>query len=300
MRRKTLMNNKRYAIITPAYNESKMLPAVVKSITEQTVPPVKWIIVDDRSTDTTWEKIQSESEKYLFIKPVQLTGDVERRVGANVVHVFNAGLEKLTEGVDFIVKMDADLMLPPDYFETIIDQFNNDPSLGMVSGKTYIQRGDKWVLERIPDTHVSGACKSYRLQCFNEIEGLLPLLGWDILDGAKARMKGWVTKSLRDLPIYHLRLSSSAKGMLRGRLRTGRAMYTIRAHPLFVLGKSLFRAIEKPYLTSLLIPVGYILSYIKKPERLDDLDLEKFLRKEQISRLMGKTRKLEELAPRHL
>jgi hypothetical protein len=83
-------------------------------------------------------------------------------------------------------------------------------------------------------------------------------------------------------------------------MRTGRAMYTIRAHPLFVLGKSVFRGVEKPYLTSLLIPIGYLASFLTKPQRLEELELVNFLRREQISRLMGKTRDQEEWLPRRL
>lgn len=292
------MSLNRYAIITPAYNEALFLPKVIESIAGQTSKPLKWIIVDDRSSDNTWDVIQSEAQKHGFIEPLQLTGDKERRVGANVVHVFNEGLNTLDTDVDFIVKMDADVALPTDYFEIIASQFENDPMLGMVSGKTYIEEQGEWILERIPDTHVSGACKAYRMKCFNDIGGLSPFLGWDILDGAKARMKGWETRSLRDLPLYHMRLSSSARGMFRGRFRTGRAMYVIRAHPLFVLGKSAFRAIEKPYLSSLLIPFGYMACFFIRPERLDDLELAAFLRKEQLSRILGVTRGQEELIPR--
>jgi len=294
------MNKYKYAIITPAYNEAEFLPQVIESILNQNEKPLKWIIVDDRSTDNTWTLINSAAKMHPIIIPVQLTGSKERNVGANVVHVFEAGLKRLSEKIDFLVKMDADVILPSDYFAKIAQYFKNDPALGMASGKTYIQQANEWVLERIPDTHVSGACKSYRSECFTEIGGLIPLLGWDILDGAKARMKGWKTRSFRDLPIYHLRQSSSARGIFRGRIRTGRAMYTIRAHPLFVLGKSVFRGVEKPYLTSLLIPVGYLASFFTKPKRLEELELANFLRHEQISRLTGKTRAQEELLPRRL
>jgi len=291
------MSEYTYAIITPAHNEANFLPQVIESIAKQKIKPVKWIIVDDRSTDETWSVINSAAEIHCFIEPVRLSGSEDRKVGANVVRVFEEGLRKLTVDVDFLVKMDADVILPKDYFSRIIDRFEADAKLGMASGKTYIELDGCWVLERIPDTHVSGACKAYRKECFNDIGGLIPILGWDILDGAKARMKGWKTCSFRDLPLYHLRQSSYAKGVLRGRLRTGRAMYSIRAKPLFVLGKSLFRAIEKPYLTGLLIPLGYFASFITHPERLNDMGLARFLRREQVNRLMGRSLAQEELLP---
>ena len=289
-----------YSIVTPAYNEADFIPQVISSMAQQTHRPEQWVIVDDRSSDNTWDIIQNAAKEHHFIVPVQVQGDRERRVGANVVHVFEQGRAVLNKNVDILVKMDADVLLDPDYFDKIQAYFQKDPVLGMASGKTYIQRNGAWVLERIPDTHVSGACKAYRMACFDDMDGLLPLLGWDILDGAKARMKGWRTASFRDMPLYHLRLSGSARGMLRARMRTGRAMYTIRAHPLFVLGKSVFRALEKPYLTGLIIPFGYAWCFITRPERLADDELAAYLRSEQIGRIMGRTAKKEEWLPRKL
>jgi glycosyltransferase involved in cell wall biosynthesis len=294
------MNEAAYAIITPAHDESNSLPQVIKSIAGQSASPRKWIIVDDRSADDTWSVIKKAAEAHSFIEPLRLLGPQDRRVGANVVRVFEKGLEHLNLDVDFLVKMDADVVLPPDYFKRIFASFGADPMLGLASGKTHIKKNDGWVLERIPDTHVSGACKTYRTKCFYDIGGLIPILGWDILDGAKARMKGWRTRSLRDLPLFHLRQSSSARGMFRGRLRTGKAMYTIRAHPFFVLGKSFYRAIEKPYLTGLLIPLGYFASFLIRPKRLDDMELANFLRKEQLNRLIGRTLSQEEIFSRNL
>jgi biofilm PGA synthesis N-glycosyltransferase PgaC len=292
------MNSGRYVIITPAHNEAEFLPETIEGIVSQNVRPLKWIVVDDRSKDGTWQILQKAAQLHDWIIPVRIEGDEHRRVGANVVHVFNRGLEHLEDEVDFLVKMDADVILPEKYFEMIISSFAESQRLGMVSGKTYVREGEDWILERIPDTHVSGACKAYRWSCFSEMGGLLPLLGWDILDGAKARSLGWQTRSLRDLPLYHLRASGSARGMLRARMRTGRAMYTIRAHPLFVLGKSLFRAIEKPYLSGLLIPLGYIGSFFRRPPRLEDKELASFLRSEQLGRLSGRTIRQEELLTR--
>lgn len=286
---------KKVAIITPAYNEGPFLPEVIESIANQTLRPVKWVIVDDRSTDNTWEVIQNYCAKYDFIEGVRIEGDHERRVGSNVVHVFNKGLERIQFAYDFVVKMDADTVLKPEYFEEILKYFDADPTLGMASGKTYIKVGEEWELERIPDTHVSGACKIYKRECFEAIGGLYPLLGWDILDGVKARFKGFKTRSFADMPLYHLRKSGSARGMIRARFRTGLAMYTIRANPLFVVGKSLYRATEKPYLSALLIPVGYFCSYFTKNPRLPDLDVAAFLRKEQLGRVSGKSLRNEAL-----
>lgn len=292
--------SERYAIITPAHNEGRFLPRVIPGVATQVLPPVKWLILDDRSTDNTWDILTAAAARYAFVEPVRLAGPPGRRVGANVVHLFNQGLAKLPEGVDFVVKMDADVILPSPYFATLLARFAADPHLGLASGKTYTWQQGAWVLERIADSHVTGACKTYRRACLQDMGGLIPVLGWDILDVAQARRQGWQTHSFRDLPIYHLRLTGSAQGMMRANLSYGRCYYAIRAHPLFVLAKALYRALERPYGLGFYILAGYVGAALRQEKRLADLGLAAYLRQEQLARLEGRTWKQEEILPRKM
>ena len=43
----------RYVLITPARDEAQFIELTLKSVVAQTVPPVKWVIVSDGSTDGT-------------------------------------------------------------------------------------------------------------------------------------------------------------------------------------------------------------------------------------------------------
>jgi len=277
-----------YTIITPAYNEGRFLPLVIDSIINQSIPPFEWIIVDDRSLDNTWQQICSAAAKYNFIKPLRLSGDKSRRLGANVVYVFDEGCRNLSDPrVEFVIKMDADVILPKDYFAFLLERFIAEPELGMASGKTFCQEDNKWMLERCPDIHVVGPCKMYRHQCLKDIGGLIPILGWDKLDGAKARMKGWKTQSFKHLPVYHLRQMGSVMGMMKTHISYGKSCYYTREHPVFVIGRAVYRAMEKPYLSGLLIFVGYLMAVLKKEKRLDDLKLASFFRKEQLRRIFG-------------
>ncbi len=289
-----------YHIITPAHNEAAFLPRVMAAIAAQTLKPAKWVIVDDRSSDDTWKVIQAAALRYPFIEPLQVQGVPGPALGSNVVRVFNAGCARLEADPRFVVKMDADVLLPPEYFATLLARFQEEPRLGIASGKTYNQQQGKWVLERIADSHVTGACKTYRYACLRDMGGLIPILGWDILDVAQARRLGWQTRSFRDLPIYHLRLTGSATGMAQANLRYGRCYYVIRAHPLFVLAKALYRAVERPFLMSLLMPLGYLLAALRREKRLDNPTLAKFLRREQLDRLRGRHLSQEEWWPRSL
>ena len=292
--------SERYAIITPAHNEGRFLPQVIPGIAAQALPPVKWLILDDRSTDDTWDILAAAAARYPFLEPVRLTGAPGRRVGANVVHLFNQGLARLPEDLDFVVKMDADVILPSHYFATLLARFAAEPRLGLASGKTYTWQQGAWVLERIADSHVTGACKTYRRACLRDMGGLIPVLGWDILDVAQARRRGWQAVSFRDLPFYHLRLTGSAQGMMRANLNYGRCYYAIRAHPLFVSAKALYRAAEKPYGWGFFILAGYVGAALNHQPRLADPGLAAYLRQEQLGRLCGRTWRQEELLPRKM
>jgi poly-beta-1,6-N-acetyl-D-glucosamine synthase len=291
-----------YALVTPAHNEAAFLPRVIASLAAQTLLPAKWVIIDDRSTDDTWSLITEAARQYDFIHPVRITGDPSRRLGGNVVHLFNLGYELLPGDIPFVVKMDADVILPPDYFAFLMERCAADPSLGVASGKTFVPRRGDWVLERCADNHVPGPCKTYRRTCLEDICGLIPILGWDILDVTKARMRGWRTQSYRHLPIYHLRPMGQVLGMMKTFLSYGKACFLIRCHPLFVAARSCYRALEVPYLLGLLILGGYVQAAFRVPaaERLSDRELARFLRREQFQRLLGLTWKQEELLPRRL
>jgi biofilm PGA synthesis N-glycosyltransferase PgaC len=294
--------NRRYAVVTPAHSEAAFLPSVVASMAAQTLPPAKWVIIDDRSTDDTWSVISAAAGEHVFIEPVRVTGSPTRQLGGNVVHLFNLGYQLLPADIPFVVKMDADVLLPPQYFALLLERFAADPWLGVAFGKTFVPRKDGWVLERCADNHVPGPCKTYRRTSLEDIGGLIPILGWDILDVTKARQRGWRTQSYRQLPIYHLRPMGQVLGMMKTFLSYGKACYLSRCHPLFVLGRACYRALEVPYFLGLLMLAGYISAALKVPEteRLPDQDLARFLRHEQLQRLLGRTWRQEEFLPRRL
>lgn len=283
------MKTMSYAIITPAFNEAAFLSRVIQGVAAQTIRPVRWIIVDDRSTDNTGALLAEARKAHPFLQPVRRRGDAHRSLGAHVVRVFNEGLRYLPPDIDYLVKMDADIVLPPEYFEILAGCFTADRRLGMASGKLYIEHQGNYITERFPDFHVTGACKTYRMTCFRDIKGLFPLYGWDILDGAAARMRGWKTRSYPDLMMRHLRMTGSEKGMALGHMGHGRGMYAIRALPFFVMARALYRALEPPYGYGLLILAGYLFAWMRGEQRLDDRHLARFLRKEQLRRLFGKT-----------
>ena len=67
-----------YALITPAWNEEQHLEQLIQSVTNQTILPIRWVIVSDGSTDRTDEIIRSASLRFPWIVLLRLERDPDR------------------------------------------------------------------------------------------------------------------------------------------------------------------------------------------------------------------------------
>ena len=159
---------------------------------EQSVLPSKVVIVNDSSTDSTAEIVMAFAKEYPFISLVNKVSDAIHLPGSKVIQAFQEGLESVDENYDFIVKADADLIFPPNYFETLIKHFKLDERIGMVGGFCYIEKNGNWVLENLTDKdHIRGALKAYRKETFKQIGGLKPAMGWDTVDELLCNFHNW-------------------------------------------------------------------------------------------------------------
>src|SRR5271169_4582047 len=102
-------NNLRYVLITPSRNEARFIEKTLESIVHQTVLPLKWVIVNDGSTDATGEIAAKYAERHSWIEVVNRPVRKERHFAAKV-EAFNAGLERV-KGLDYeiIGNLDADV-----------------------------------------------------------------------------------------------------------------------------------------------------------------------------------------------
>src|SRR5690349_3986165 len=116
-------NNLRYVLITPSRNEARLIENTLKSVVAQTVPPLKWVIVNDGSTDATAEIVRTYAGRYPWIELVDRPVRKERHFAVKV-EAFNAGMERL-KGLpyDIIGNLDADVSLDPDHFEFLLSKF---------------------------------------------------------------------------------------------------------------------------------------------------------------------------------
>lgn len=217
-----------YQIIIPAHNEEKHIALTLQSLLEQTVLPKNVMIINDNSTDGTQTIIDSFCFGYpeLF-SSVSIESDAVHLPGSKVINAFNSALVFINKDFDIIVKADADLIFPSNYFETIINHFQSDATVGMVGGFAYIEKNGEWILENLTDKdHIRGAFKAYRRECFQQIGGLKPAMGWDTVDELLCKFYGWKVITDESLKVKHLK-PTGANYNKTARYKQGEAFYSL-------------------------------------------------------------------------
>jgi len=279
----------RYVIVTPARDEAQHIGRTIESVLGQSVLPTEWLIVDDGSIDRTGAIIDRYADQVQWIRTVHRVNRGFRKAGGGVIEAFYNGYNSIrNDDWEFIVKLDGDLTFSPDYFERCLAHFHKEPRLGIGGGEIYHELDGQLKLEANPSFHVRGATKIYRRACWEAIGGLYTAAGWDTIDEVKANMLGWTTHSFPELHLIHHRLTGSADGLLRDRMKLGMACYVSGYHPLFLAAKCLSRLARKPYVVgAAAIAFGFLKGYLTHKPQVQDDRLIRYLRKQQLRRLCG-------------
>lgn len=277
-----------YVLITPARNEADYIELTIKSMTAQTMPPLKWIIVSDGSTDATDDIVKKYLPLYSWMELVR-TPDRKERHFAGKVMAFNTGYEKVKPlPYNIIGNLDADLSFDKDYFEYLIAKFAENDQLG-VAGTPFVDEWTNYDFRFASTDHVSGACQLFRKACFEEIGGYIPIKGggvdWTAV--TTARMKGWITRTFTDKILTHHRgIGMGDSGKLVTQFKYGQKNYFLGGHPLWQISRSVFQMKNKPYiLGGVFLLLGYFWAYIRRMEKPISKELETFYRAEQMQRL---------------
>ena len=263
--------HRRYAVISPVKDEAAHIELTLRSVTEQTLEPVAWVIVDDGSTDGTPEIVRRYAARYPFITLVESARAGARNTGSAEIRAFYRGFGMLGDtDYDFIVKLDGDLNFRPTYFEALLERFAADPRLGIASG-VYLEPGaaGRWKPVGMPSYHAFGASKVIRRACFEEIGGFALTPGWDTADEIRAWGRGWTTAHFKDLEVEHHKPEGSAMGFLRTSRMHGEIHYVTGGDPFFLLFKVLHRVRLKPFLFgALALCFGYTEAVARRKPRL--------------------------------
>ena len=217
----------KYYIVIPSYNEEALIALTLQSLISQTVLPSKIVVVNDNSTDKTAEIVLAFAKENPFITLVNKTSENIHLPGSKVIQAFQKGFETLDENYDLIVKIDADLIFPANYFESVIKHFESDPTIGMAGGFCYIEKNGDWILENLTDKdHIRGALKAYKKETFQQIGGLKPAMGWDTVDELLCKFYNWKVVTDESLHVKHLK-PTGANYNKTARYKQGEAFYTL-------------------------------------------------------------------------
>jgi len=291
----------KYAVITPARNEQEFIEGTLESMVRQTVLPVKWVIVDDGSTDDTARIATRYALKHPWIEVITMPRAVDRSF-VNKVRAFNAGYEKVkSRDIEIIANIDADVSFGETYIEFLLDKFTEDRNLG-VAGSVFKEDGystDKNSFEG--RHHVPGGCQLFRKQCFDTIGGYLPnsLGGIDWIAVTTARMMGWTTRSFREVSFFHHRhLGTAERSRISALFSYGQKDYCLGGHPLWEAFRVLYRLPRAPYvLGGAALGAGYVWAMLRHAKRPVSRELMAFHRKEQMLKLSAILKLLLKMQP---
>jgi biofilm PGA synthesis N-glycosyltransferase PgaC len=278
-----------YVLITAAYNEETYIERTILSVVSQTLPPQRWVIVSDGSTDRTDEIVLEYAKTNPFIELLPLREKHKRNFGAQV-NAINAGYQQIRNlDFDFVGNLDADVSFAPDYFSRLVEWIERNSDVGLAGGFIYEEIGEKFQ-SRETNTFrsVAHAVQLFRRECYDAIGGYIPLRygGPDWCAEIMARMKGWRVESLPELPVFHHRPTGGGTGLLRYWYQQGSMDYSLGSHPLFEIVKCVRRMRSKPYVLGACARLtSFVLAHFCEEERPVSEGFVAFLRKEQSERL---------------
>ncbi|MDK7604627.1 glycosyltransferase family 2 protein [Enterobacter hormaechei] len=112
------------SVLIPVYNVEKYIETAIKSIINQTYKNIEIVIVDDASTDGTFEIVNRLSLEYPSVKVLR------NKENSGITTALNNGLPYCTG--DFIARADGDDIQHPERIARQIDFLNKNEEYGVV------------------------------------------------------------------------------------------------------------------------------------------------------------------------
>jgi glycosyltransferase involved in cell wall biosynthesis len=180
------------SVVIPNYNHSKHLVETINSFLEQSYPPVEIIVVDDASTDGSWQLLQGLAADHGILKILRLDA--------------NAGVNRaLAKGIEiacapFLVPASADDVRLPDFLQDSARMLAAHPKAALVfsdpaelidaTGEVraypnfvgekaeYFTPDEFADMQRRRSFRISSNTTMFRRQMFDEIGGFRPEHHW--------------------------------------------------------------------------------------------------------------------------
>ncbi len=154
------------SLIVPAFNEGPVIQAAMRSLLKLDYPNFEIIVVDDGSTDDTYEKAMEVARETIDVDVRVIT----KRNGGKA-DALNTGMT-LARG-EFVLNMDGDTKLSPNTLRACIRHFEN-PKVGAVAGNVkVINRENIWTRIQALE-YVEGLAMARKAQSFGHVVNIIP------------------------------------------------------------------------------------------------------------------------------
>jgi len=206
---------------------------MIRSLQNQTLRPDPIVIVNDGSTDDTG-KIAREYGCTVIDLPYHEESYARK---PEIASVHNAGLNLLKNigDLDYVLKIDADTVLPPNYLEEIITKMSKNPKLVIASG----------IIENEPfdETAPRGSGRVYEYKFWDDINGLVyPVTwGWESWILFKAMSLGYEIRCFSEITSKVLRSTNFSEAG-----SWGKGMYALGYDWRYVLLRSIRTSFKTP------------------------------------------------------
>jgi glycosyltransferase involved in cell wall biosynthesis len=279
-----------YVLITAARNEEAVIEFTLKSVVAQTQPPIRWVIVDDGSTDRTAEIVEQYAKQHAWIELIRRSPRAQRSF-AGKAHAVHEGLQRV-QSLRFEVmgNLDADTSFEPDYMDFLMQKFAEDPKLGVAG--TFFTEKDNYDSSRDSfegENYVAGPCQLFRSQCFRDIGGYVanPAGGVDWIAVMTARMKGWNVRAFNEKRFHHHRsMGTAERGKLSALFSYGEKDYYLGGSPVWQAFRVAYRMTKQPFVTGgLALMLGYSWAALRRVKRPVSDELMRFHRRDQMAKL---------------
>jgi len=281
-----------YVLITAARNEEAVIRATLSSVAAQTKRPLRWVIVDDGSTDHTAAMVEEYASQHGWIELVRQAPRAGRSFAGKALAV-NAAVARIrSEGVPFEVigNLDADVSFDRDYMEFVLEKFTTDQRLG-VAGTPFTEPGG---YDSTRDSfegaqYVAGPCQLFRRECFEDIGGYVAnhAGGVDWIAVMTARMKGWTVTAFPEKRFHHHRsMGTAERGKVRAMFTYGQKDYYLGGSQLWQVFRSAYQTTKRPLLfAGMSLFAGYGWAALTRMPRAVSPELMQFHRLEQMRKL---------------
>lgn len=267
-------------VIMTCRNEEKNLPQTLLSLESQSRKPDEVIIVDDASTDKTFEIVKQFAQRNGWSHHKREKND-ERYM--SIPNALKIATSMMKSDFDYLMILDGDTILEPQYVEKLIKKIEEDPFLGIAGGSLKITT-ENGIQNYIDDSKIVFGCnRIYTKKCWHDINNGKILnvnsVAWDNEHSQKALNRGYKVSRFDEIVSHAQRIPTlQVPPFLAGKLR-------------YQFGYSLPRSLISGLLNrNLKFLAGYLSAWLNNEKKIDESKYMKKMKKEYDREYLRKIR----------